>query len=178
MDDVLWGGPGDDKLIGGPGGDALAGSAGSDTADYAMSDARVHVDLSVPFDNEAPGPGPIYSEHAQGDTLQSIENIWGSSYSDELIGNHVANMLFERGGNDKISRGRGDDSIWGHAGAGVLMGDRGDDMLFGGDDDDLLEGGYDDDILMGQAGDDVLEGRQRRRHPRRRDGCRRSGRRR
>ena len=167
MDDVLWGGPGDDelmggagddRLIGGPGGDALDGGPGSDTADYAMSDARVHVDLSEPFDSEAPRPGPIYGGHAQGDTLQSIENIWGSSYSDELIGNHVANMLFGRGGNDKINGGRGDDSIWGGAGADVLTGYHGDDMVFGGDDDDLLEGGDGDDTLEGGMGADVLEG--------------------
>ena len=157
-DDTLRGGAGDDRLIGGPGGDVLDGGAGSDTADYAMSDARVHVDLESPFDRDDDDPGPVYGGHAEGDSLQSIENIWGSSYSDELTGNHVANMLFGRGGNDKIMGGRGDDSIWGHAGADVLEGQRGDDMLFGGDDDDLLEGGDDDDILMGQAGDDVLEG--------------------
>ena len=166
-DDILWGGMGndtlrggggDDRLEGGPGADSLDGGPGSDTADYAKSDARVHVDLSIPFDDDDDDPGPIYGGHAQGDTLQSIENIWGSSYSDELIGNHVANMLFGRAGNDVIDGGRGDDSIWGDAGADVLMGKRGDDMVFGGDDDDLLEGGDGDDILMGQAGDDVLEG--------------------
>ena len=158
-DDTLQGGAGDDRLIGGPGGDVLDGGAGSDTADYAMSDARVHVDLESPFDRDDDDPGPVYGGHAEGDSLQSIENIWGSSYSDELIGNHVANMLFGRGGNDKIDGGRGDDKIWGHAGADLLMGGKGgDDMLFGGDDDDLLEGGNGDDILMGQAGDDILEG--------------------
>ena len=157
-DDTLQGGGGDDRLIGGPGGDALHGGPGSDTADYAMSDARVHVNLKEPFDPQDDEPAPVRGGHAEGDSLQSIENIWGSRYSDELMGNHVANMLFGRGGNDVISGDRGDDSIWGHAGADVLMGNRGDDMLFGGDGDDLLEGGDDDDILMGQAGDDVLEG--------------------
>ena len=167
MDDVLWGGPGDDtlqggegddRLIGGPGGDALHGGAGSDTADYAMSDARVHVDLQSPFDIDDDDPAPVRGGHAEGDSLQSIENIWGSRYSDELIGNHVANMLFGRGGNDVIHGLRGDDSIWGHAGADVLTGGHGDDTLFGGDDDDWLVGGEDDDILMGQAGDDELDG--------------------
>ncbi len=157
-DDMLSGGAGNDRLIGGPGGDALDGGPGSDTADYAMSDAAVHVDLERPFDVQDDDPGPVYGGHAEGDSLQSIENIWGSSYSDELIGNHVANMLFGRDGNDKIEGGRGDDSIWGDAGADVLMGGRGDDMVFGGSDDDLLEGGDGDDHLMGQAGDDVLEG--------------------
>ena len=166
-DDILWGGMGDDtlsggagndRLIGGPGGDALDGGAGSDTADYAKSDGRVHVDLKEHFDTQDDDPGPVYGGHAEGDSLQSIENIWGSSYSDELIGNHVANRLFGRGGNDKIMGGRGDDGIWGGAGADLLMGERGDDMLFGGSDDDLLEGGDGDDHLMGQAGDDILEG--------------------
>ena len=157
-DDTLQGGAGDDRLIGGPGADSLDGGPGSDTADYAKSDAGVHVDLSSSFGGDDDGPGPVRGGHAEGDTLQSIENIWGSSYSDKLIGNHVANMLFGRGGNDQIMGGRGDDSIWGDAGADDLMGDRGDDMLFGGDDDDLLAGGDDDDILMGQAGDDDLDG--------------------
>ena len=166
MDDVLWGGPGDDtlqggagddRLIGGPGADVLDGGTGSDIADYAMSDAGVHVDLSSTFggDDDA---APVRGGHAEGDSLQSIENIWGSSYSDKLIGNHVANMLFGRGGNDEIMGGRGNDSIWGHAGADELMGGLGHDKLFGGSDDDYLMGDAGNDILMGQAGDDVLDG--------------------
>ena len=166
-DDILWGGmgndtlqggEGDDRLIGGPGGDTLDGGPGSDTADYAKSDARVHVDLQRPFDTQDDDPGPVYGGHAEGDSLQSIENIWGSSYSDQLMGNHVANMLFGRGGNDQISGRLGNDSIWGHAGADYLMGGAGRDKLFGGSDDDYLMGDGGNDLLMGQAGADVLNG--------------------
>ncbi len=158
-DDMLSGGAGDDRLIGGPGGDALDGGPGSDTADYAMSDAAVHVDLSSSFGrNDDDDRGPVHSGHAEGDSLQSIENIWGSSYSDRLIGNHVANMLFGRGGNDEIDGGRGNDSIWGHAGADELKGDSGNDKVYGGGDDDYLMGDAGNDMLMGGAGDDVLDG--------------------
>ena len=157
-DDNLQGGGGDDRLEGGPGGDALDGGAGSDTADYRKSDAGVHVDLSSSFGDDDDDPGPVRGGHAEGDSLQSIENIWGSSYSDRLIGNHVSNMLFGRGGNDAIAGGHGNDSIWGGAGADQLGGESGDDKLFGGSDDDLLLGGYGDDLLMGQAGDDFLDG--------------------
>ena len=157
-DDTLQGGAGDDRLIGGPGADSLDGGPGSDTADYAMSDAGVHVDLSSSFGGDDDDPGPVRGGHAEGDTLQSIENIWGSSYSDKLVGNHVANMLFGRGGNDEIMGGRGNDSIWGHTGADELMGGLGHDKVFGGSDDDYLMGDAGNDILMGQAGDDVLDG--------------------
>ena len=123
-----------------------------------MSDAGVHVDLQSPFDRDDDDPGPVYGGHAEGDTLQSIENIWGSSYSDELIGNHVSNMLFGRNGNDQISGGLGNDSIWGDAGADRLMGGSGRDMVFGGSDDDYLQGDSGNDTLMGHAGDDLLYG--------------------
>ena len=87
MDDVLWGGPGDDelmggagddRLIGGPGGDALDGGPGSDTADYAMSDAGVHVDLSSTFGrNDDDDRGPVHSGHAEGTRCRASRTSGG-----------------------------------------------------------------------------------------------------
>ena len=64
------------------------------------------------------------------DKLSNIENINGSAYNDNIIGDHNANIL------------RGID---------------GDDILSGGSGNDTLDGGSGNDTLSGGAGDDVYE---------------------
>ena len=174
-DDVLWGGlgndslrglGGDDRLIGGPGADSLNGGSGVDTASYTQSPSAVHIDLSTRF-ADADARDPIRGGDADGDTLSSIENIWGSEFSDVIIGTHAPNGFYGRGGSDYISGMRGndylrggtdDDELLGGAGSDQLFGDMGSDDLQGGDGDDILFGGKDDDTLSGQAGNDTLEG--------------------
>ena len=68
--DTLKGGGGDDLLAGGSGADTLDGGEGFDTASYAGSPVGVHVSLID--DIAALG-------HAEGDELNSIENLGGSS---------------------------------------------------------------------------------------------------
>jgi Ca2+-binding RTX toxin-like protein len=78
--------------------------------------------------------------YAEGDTLFSIENLWGSSYNDILRGNSEANTLKGDDGND------------------VLYGEAGRDLIGAGGGNDTLFGGQDDDILYGDAGSDYVEG--------------------
>ncbi|SME92844.1 Hemolysin-type calcium-binding repeat-containing protein [Tistlia consotensis] len=68
-DDQLSGGGGGDYLLGGSGADVLHGGAGSDTASYLGSAAGVRVDLAA---------GTAGGGDAEGDTLDSIENLVGS----------------------------------------------------------------------------------------------------
>ena len=174
-DDVLWGemgddelsgGAGDDRLIGGPGADALNGGSGMDVASYTDSTRGVHVNLGTSF-SSSDEDAPVRGGDAEGDSLTSIESIWGSEFADMLIGSHASNYLFGNGGNDHIDGGRGsdhlrgghdDDVVMGGAGADVVYGDMGIDDVMGGSGNDMLFGGMGDDFLTGGAGDDMLEG--------------------
>lgn len=134
-DDVLIGGFGDDVLEGGPGADVLNGGAGLDTAHYRSLRA-ITVNLSDPSQN---------SYFAAGDTYISIENIFGSDASGDI--------LTGDGGNNIINGGRGADTLYGLGGDDHLIADRG--VLFGGAGDDTLETKF-GGTLYGGAGDDVL----------------------
>ena len=175
--DELFGGGGDDRLIGGPGGDALSGGAGFDTASYTSSTRGVRIDLATSFGSSG-DDAPVRGGDADGDSLSSIEAIWGSNFPDLLIGSRAANALYGNGGNDRIWGNSGDDTIRGGEGDDILgvddeagdeskgsergddeiFGDQGYDFLDGGEGDDILFGGKQDDTLMGGMGDDILEG--------------------
>ena len=116
---TLDGGDGDDFLRGGAGSDMLIGGAGTgDTADYSTSYGAVRVNL-------VSGTGNW--NHAEGDTLNGIENLIGSNVSDTLIGSGVT---FQD----------------------ATTGDMAVNTLDGGDGDDFLRGGAGSDMLIGGAG--------------------------
>jgi Ca2+-binding RTX toxin-like protein len=148
-DDTLYGGDGDDTLIGGDGKDKLFGGAGIDTADYSGSDVGVIVDLVA---------GTGTNGDADGDTLDSIENIVGSNYNDRLTGDDGENTLFGGAGNDTLYGGGGNDTLYGGTGNDTLYGGAGNDVLDGGDGNDSLYGGDGNDDLDGGAGNDTLDG--------------------
>jgi Ca2+-binding RTX toxin-like protein len=117
---------GDDVLEGGDGDDSLWGGGGNDTASYAGSSGGQFVSLTSGFSSGAAGE----------DDLHSIENVIGSAYEDQLLGNSGANLLSGGGGHDYI------------------RGIAGNDTLAGGSGDDYLGGGFGDDVLDGGAGFD------------------------
>ena len=134
---------GNDVLEGGLGDDIIDGGAGNDTASYANASGAVSVAL---------GEGALagFSDGADGtDSLYDIENLTGSAFNDQLIGNSGANVLTGSAGDDNV-RGRG--------GNDVLNGDDGHDFIVGGDGNDTLNGGNHDDYLRGGEGDDVIAG--------------------
>ena len=126
--DVINGGDGDDFILGSRGSDTINGGAGNDTASYSNSDARVVVDLAL---GTATGSG-----HGSGDTLTSIENIFGSRFNDDIYGDANDNVLE------------------GSLGIDELFGRGGDDTLLGGGGIDFLDGGTGNDILTGNGGFD------------------------
>jgi Ca2+-binding RTX toxin-like protein len=118
--DTLYGYAGNDTFIGGNGGDSIFGGDGSDTSSYYNSNAAVFVDLLA---------ATTAGGYAQGDVLNSIENLVGSSFNDTLTGNAGANRLSGLDGIDTISGNAGDDWIDGGAGADVISGGDGIDTL-------------------------------------------------
>lgn len=139
---VLSGGWGNDSLNGGAGADILNGDMGVDTANYVDSPAGVMVSLL--WDSASGGD-------AEGDDLNSIENLAGSGHDDSLFGNNGANVLWGRSG---------DDMLLGFGGADTLYGDEraasGDDTLNGGAGDDILVGGRGADVLIGGSDADTF----------------------
>jgi Ca2+-binding RTX toxin-like protein len=121
--DILHGFGGNDLLIGGSGADDIDGGSGSDTSSYQDSTAGVTVSL---ISNTGSGG------YAEGDTLNNIENLYGSSYDDFLIGNDGANILSGLSGNDTLKGGGGADTLYGDSGNDMLKGGGGADQLNGG----------------------------------------------
>jgi Ca2+-binding RTX toxin-like protein len=119
----LHGLDGDDRLMGGAGADRLTGGAGIDTADYSDSPAGVSVNLVA---------GRGFGGTAEGDTLQTIEDLLGSPYGDTLIGNDAANYFHAGGGDDVLKGGGGADWLEGVGGNDTLKGGGGADTLIGG----------------------------------------------
>jgi Ca2+-binding RTX toxin-like protein len=155
---VLTGGAGDDTLHGGAGADALNGGAGSDFANYQSSAVAVTVDLLA---------GTASGGDAQGDTLVSIENLYGSSFDDHLTGNNARNViggelgddtLVGNGGDDALNGEAGNDTLDGGDGADRLVGGAGLDTIHGGNGADSIDAGNGNDIVFGEAGNDAIYG--------------------
>jgi Ca2+-binding RTX toxin-like protein len=171
----LDGGAGNDFLYGEGGADVLVGGAGSDTSSYVGALGGLRVSLENPAVNTG---------DAAGDSFDSIENLEGSEYNDELIGDANNNILDGAPGDD-ILRGRaGNDTLIGGAGADVLDGGDGADTASysgstsavqvdlsgtlssaGGDADgdtfidvENLTGTRYSDVLRGDAGVNTLDG--------------------
>lgn len=136
--DWILGGFNDDILIGGAGADVLNGGDGTDRVQYTDSTSGLRVDL-VSF---ATNTGI-----AAGDSFNSIEDLFGSSFNDVLLGTNGNNTLWGHLGND---------ALYGRDGADTLNGGSGNDYLVGGTGNDRISGGADNDTLVGQAGVDTF----------------------
>jgi Ca2+-binding RTX toxin-like protein len=157
--DTLYGGTGDDTYV--FSGTAALGNdyvtewsgQGSDTLDFSAFGNRVSVDLSLTtLQTVASNLGL---------TLQEVENITGSQYSDNLYGSAVANVIHSGASNDAwnydyVASGAGNDTVYADSGGynNFDTGD-GDDQIFGngagntyaygGDGNDYFQNAYDED---------------------------------
>jgi Ca2+-binding RTX toxin-like protein len=113
-----------------------------------------------------------------GNVVNTIENAWGGSGEDTIVGNEVGNNLLGNSGNDSLDGGLGNDTLYGGENNDTLLGSDGDDFLldvfslgfpfdiiiiskdtfFGGEGNDYLEGGGGNDTLDGGDGRDTLDG--------------------
>lgn len=145
--DELNGNSGNDLLDGGTGDDVINGGSGIDTVDYTDWTKKVTVNLLT---GVAKGDGT--------DQLISIENVLGSDYNDNIVGNRLDNVLHGNDGNDRLVGYTGDDELHGGDGRDYLNGSSGQDQLFGDDGNDILRGGKGSDEITGGFGNDVLYG--------------------
>lgn len=172
--DQLFGDNGNDLMIGGFGGDNIDGGAGFDTAYYGNSGAGVVINLLA---------GTASGGEASGDTLISIENVYGSAFTDQLLGDSTGNELVGlagddfmegRGGADALIGGEGNDTasylnsasavtinLTNLSGAG---GDAAGDLIVGIENvygsafNDILRGDAVGNLLLGASGDDTFFG--------------------
>jgi Ca2+-binding RTX toxin-like protein len=146
--DILQGFLGDDYLQGlGGARDVLDGGPGSDTATYIDAPAPVTASLLTPAFNNGV---------AIGDSYVSIENLEGSFFGDQMIGNDAANILDGVDGNDALEGLAGNDILRGNRGADALDGGEGMDSFdFNNVADSTPEA--QDTILQFVQGDDKID---------------------
>ena len=140
---------GDDQTRPGDGADAIFGGSGRDRVSYFDATSAIIASLSS-------GSGSL--GFADGDTYDSIEDLFGSQFDDTISGNGVANSLNGFLGNDTIYAGAGNDTVVGDNGSDSLFGSIGDDQIFGGAGTDFLYGGDQNDIIIAGEGGDFLYG--------------------
>ena len=105
----------------------------------------------------------VFINGALADTrpLASVQRVFfnGSGDDDNMdaSGLDLPVTMMGRGGNDKLTGGRGDDSLDGGAGDDKLVGGHGRDILLGGTGNDKLESGQGADLLIGGHGGDQLD---------------------
>ncbi|MCP5381759.1 MAG: cadherin-like domain-containing protein [Kordiimonadaceae bacterium] len=122
-DDTIFGEGGDDTFYADPGADILDGGdhdSSGDTVVYQFSGEAVIVNLDA---------GTFSGGDAEGDQLTNIENIYGSSYDDQLTGDANNNILNGVGGNNIINGLGGDDTLISGGGADILSGGTGNDTF-------------------------------------------------
>ncbi len=91
----------------------------------------------------------------------TIENAYGASGDDTLIGNDAANNLTGNAGGDFLEGHAGDDVLRPERGSDIALGGIGDDSVWAGGEDagnDIVVGGGGNDILAGGGGDDFIIG--------------------
>jgi Ca2+-binding RTX toxin-like protein len=131
----LFGGDGDDVLFAGAGADYMSGGRDNDTVSYAAATAGVAVFLADPSKNF---DFSWTTSFAAGDTYNSIENVNGTDYRDQLVGDDGDNVLGGGGGSDVLMGGKGNDTLYGGTGRDQLTGGAGNDRLYGGSDADTF----------------------------------------
>lgn len=123
---------GNDLLVGNAGDDMLKGGDGSDIVSYRRDPKNVIVNLEQ--NTATDGFGDT-------DTLNSIENVIGSAFDDQIIGDGQTNLIYAGNGNDRVEARGGSDIVFGESGSDTLSGEAGDDYLVGGIAADVLDGG-------------------------------------
>lgn len=136
FNDTLIGDENFNTLIGNKGNDILLGGGGFDTVDYTNAAAKVTVNLTLGTTSGGDG----------NDTLDSIESVIGSNFSDSLIGGN-ADVY-------SLSGGKGNDSLVSGSGYhNFLDGGEGNDTLIGSSEsNDEMIGGKGSDIIIGGDG--------------------------
>ena len=171
LNNTLLGDGGDDLLKGAAGNDTLDGGAGTDTADYRDKTAAIAVTLNGATDATVTVGGVAE------DTIRNIENVFGGSANDTLIGDGLDNTFRGGLGADTMDGGAGADTadygdkttsvsvtLNGATDATVKVGGVDEDTvrnienIIGSSANDTLTGDSLSNTLLGSGGSDLLKG--------------------
>ncbi|NEP14763.1 MAG: calcium-binding protein [Symploca sp. SIO2C1] len=122
--DTLIAGAGNDVLVGGTGVDFFDGGEGNDTV-YFGDNFAITADLTQGYATYVNEAGVEIVE-----TFIDIENLGGTAFDDQLIGDAGRNFLYGLQGNDTLIGGEGDDLLFGAAGADFYDGGEGNDTVY------------------------------------------------
>jgi Ca2+-binding RTX toxin-like protein len=147
--DTIVGAGGDDGAEAGVGDDIVDGGEGSDRISFSRADRGVVVDLEA---GSAVGEGS--------DTLDGIEDVFGTSHADTILGNDEANEISISGNDVADGRGGSDTIAVGGPGTPRAGGGEGNDSIiatfaFGTPE---LVGGAGDDYIVASIGNDSIDG--------------------
>jgi Ca2+-binding RTX toxin-like protein len=112
------------------------GDGGTDVLSYSLYTTPIQVDLAQGTATDLGG-------------VTNVENVWGGSGDDILLGDEGANQLDGGIGNDALVGRGGEDNLAGGMGRDLLIGGLGSDTLHGGPGEDILIGGsttHDDQV--------------------------------
>lgn len=147
-------GTGDDVLSGGDGNDVIFGDS-------------VNTDVLAVAQGLSTAPGSGWTVFDKLEAGQGTNKAWSRTTTIEYIKNNLAELGRESfdsegkprtGGNDTISGGNGDDTIFGQNGNDTIDAGAGNDWVDGGSGNDTIRGGAGNDFIDGGAGDDTLYG--------------------
>jgi Ca2+-binding RTX toxin-like protein len=104
------------------------------------------------------GAGTATGGQAQGDTFNSVEDVYGGTGNDTITGDGASNLLSGDLGDDVLSGGTGNlrDVLLGGAGNDTMAGEDGNDIVNGGGGRDSIDGGAGADIIIGGNSDDTI----------------------
>ena len=120
--DTLIGDDGSNAFVPLDSDDSIAGGAARDTVLYLFSFAPVTANLAT---------GLVRGSASGADGLSGIEDLWGTSFGDLLIGNGQNNSILGWSGNDSLYGAGGDDFLDGLDGADRVDGGNGIDTCSG-----------------------------------------------
>nr|MCW1950761.1 hypothetical protein [Octadecabacter sp.] len=190
-DAILTGDTGDDDLIYAAGGDDTVQAGAGDDVVYAdalafdptqVPSGNSGIASSFTFVNASPTTVQLYWIDASGtavpyDVVSPGDNIVRTTFTDhnwvvvdeetgqflEYVGAQPDNATytFDSDGNDSVSGGAGDDTVYleyGDDTFGDWSTEDGHDVVYGGAGNDQINGGNGNDTLFGGSGDDTLTG--------------------
>jgi Ca2+-binding RTX toxin-like protein len=147
---------------------ALASYSGVDSYSYTVTDTAGGTSVATAYFNvqqNITGTGandilnyssstvPVYVDLGDGN-----DGVYGSNYSDYLIGGNGNDIFNCLNGNDLVYGGTGDDSISGQNGNDTMYGEDGNDSIGGNSGDDKIYCGEGNDQIYSSAGIDYMDG--------------------
>ncbi|MFN0191483.1 MAG: beta strand repeat-containing protein [Aestuariivirga sp.] len=176
-DDIIEGLDGNDSLQGGAGRNILRGGNGDDalwsfSIDHADGGAGIDKFFIIRGDSTATfiidlSVSNSSADIGDGTSFAGIERLGvdGGTGNDKLTGGVYEDSLFGLGGNDTLSGGDGDDRLGGGDGNDIISGGNGNDKLDGWLGNDTISGGDGDDTIgyefpftIDDVGSDIIDG--------------------